>query len=497
MRTVHVGLCKLKDRKNPWRVRWKPRNSKKYTTEFYPTKQKATQRKFEIEEFENGNRDLSKSIDYEEIREIKLKLNQTENEKANGKSLGFAVDWFLENYQGGDELLETKEYYKEYKKIKLPLVSVHTIRDDEQYIGLGGEKSFTNLYGHMKPTEFTREFIQEYLDSNTSKFHRKKALGTFFKWLCGESKYHNDNPCLRKNPMKGVLVEFNSDFSRNIATNQEICDLLRLANSKEYNFSAGRWAFLFFTGMRPSEADRFWDPKLKLGWKNINLVDQQPYIFIDKRVIQKKGLPARKIKIRKGFFEMLKVFKAQGEKRYPMRVRNWRRIYSDLRKKIFGDHLSISRDKDEAKDIARHTFVSNLYLYEKNIAIVTGESGDNESTLKKHYINPLLSEGDAKRYFEEIGLKQLINKVVMPTNDDSPLDQLIQINGEQILHDSNFINAWSGGEMIAGLEKAEINERINLLQNHRRKLAQRIRGGQGIERPKIKKRGGEGLDPTK
>jgi hypothetical protein len=85
----------------------------------------------------------------------------------------------------------------------------------------------------------------------------------------------------------------------------------------------------------------------------------------------------------------------------------------------------------------------------------------------------------------------------MPTNDESPLDQLIQLNGEQILHDSNFINAWSGGEMIAGLEKAEINERINLLQNHRRKLAQRIRGGHGINVPKKGKRGGEGLDPTK
>ena len=85
----------------------------------------------------------------------------------------------------------------------------------------------------------------------------------------------------------------------------------------------------------------------------------------------------------------------------------------------------------------------------------------------------------------------------MPTNDDSPLDQLIQINGEQILHDSNFIKAWTGGEMIAGLETTEINKKIKLLQDHRNKLAHRIRGGQGIERPTMKKRGGEGLHPTK
>ena len=68
MRNVHVGICKLKARKNPWRLRWKPRNAIKHVTEFCPTKVKATQRKQEIEEFENGNRDLAKSINYEEIR---------------------------------------------------------------------------------------------------------------------------------------------------------------------------------------------------------------------------------------------------------------------------------------------------------------------------------------------------------------------------------------------------------------------------------------------
>lgn len=471
MRNVHVGLCKLKNRKNPWRLRWKPRNAKNYITEFCPTKAKATQRKEEIEEFENGNSDLAKRIDYQEIREIQLKLGQTENDKARGKSISFAVDFFLENYQGGDELLETKEYYKQYKKIKLPLVSVYAIRDDEQFIGLGGKKSFINLYGHMKPTEFTRKFIQEYLDSNTSKFHRKKALGTFFKWLCGESKYHNDNPCLRKNPMKGVLVEFNSDFSRNIATNQEICDLLRLANSKEYNFSAGRWAFLFFTGMRPYEADRFWDPKLKLGWKSINLIDKQPYIYIDKRVIQKKGLPVRKINIRKGFLDMLRAFKAGGEERYPMRVKNWRRIYSELRKKVFGKRLTISGERDDAKDIARHTFASNLYQYEKNIAQVSAETGDTEKTLNQHYINPLISEADAKKFFEDIDARSLEKDLKIRLDDNGdPLDNVPY----EILTDPDFIRAYSGGKFLYDPSKLTAEQTIEALKGLRNELLHQI-----------------------
>ena len=97
---------------------------------------------------------------------------------------------------------------------------------------------------------------------------------------------------------------------------------------------------------------------------------------------------------------MLKVFKAGGEERYPMRVKNWRRIYSELRKKVFGKRLTISGERDDAKDIARHTFASNLYQYEKNIAQVSAETGDTEKTLNQHYINPLICEADAKKFLK-------------------------------------------------------------------------------------------------
>ena len=223
--------------------------------------------------------------------------------------------------------------------------------------------------------------------------------------------------------------------------------------------------------MRPFEADRFWDPKLKLGWKSINLVDEKPYIYIDKRVIQKRGLSARKILIRKGFLDMLKVFKAEGEERYPMRVRNWRRIYSDLRKKIFGDRLTISRNKDEAKDIARHTFASNLYQYEKNIAQVSAETGDTEKTLNRHYINPLISEADAKNFFEEIDARSLKKDLKIQLDDDGdPLDNI----PFEILTDPEFIRAYSGGKFLYDPSKLTTEQTIETLRSLRNELLHAI-----------------------
>ena len=495
MQDVHIGLIELKGRKKPWRLRWKPRNAKKRKCEFHFTKADANKRRREIEEFENGNRDLSKKIDYQEIREIKLKLKQTENSKAKGKSMSFAIDWFLENYQGGDELLELKIYYSEYRKIKFRKASIYSISNDDQMIGLKGKDAFVRLYGDKKPTDFNRKFLQAYIDSKSSIFHREKALRAFFTWMCGKSKlYHNDHPCLDKNPMEGVSAgKAKEDFTRAVATNQEICDLLRLANTKEYNFSAAKWAFMFFTGMRPKECERFWDPKNKIGWNAIALNHKEPTIIIDRRVIRKKGPPTRQIIIRKGFMEMLKAFKKGGEKKYPMNVKNWKRVHSALRKEIWGGRLKISTKLDEAKDIARHTFVSNLYLYSDSMALTSGETGDTESTIRQHYLNPLMSLNDSKNFFEEIGINALNEKIKIRNNEDlSPLGRLIEIHGESILNDQRFLTAWTGQKMVLGIDhNIPREERIQMLEEMRQK---KIRSGPGLSwKNSSKKRSGQGL----
>ncbi|MDA8806003.1 hypothetical protein N9N55_02145 [Opitutales bacterium] len=498
MQDVHIGLIELKGRKKPWRLRWKPRNAKKRKCEFHFTKADANKRRREIEEFENGNRDLSKKIDYQEIREIKLKLKQTENSKAKGKSMSFAIDWFLENYQGGDEIHPIKFYFKKYEKIRASAkgtlaLSLHQLKSDKQMIGFNGSKSFVNSFGDIKPTELTTKLIQDYLDSNSSPYHRGKAVCAFIRWMLGESEYYNDNPCLRISPIKGLQLEsINRNQLREIATNQEVCDLLHLAHSKEYNYSAARWAFMFFTGVRPSECERFWNPKFKLGWKNIDLESDTPHVIIPSEIIRKKGRSFRRIFIRPGFLTMLKTFKAKGEKVYPFaNVRNWKRVYSAIRKEIWGDRLTISTSKDEAKDITRHTFITNLYRYSDSIVDVNFESGTKESTLFNHYINPLVGKDSAKDFFHSINENVLIKKVHSDTLkiDKSVIEELIERHGLEIDQEKEV--PYIGGESYDDRVK-----RLIKFGQKVRSMISRKRGGPGLVTPKSKasrKRGGQGL----
>ena len=365
---VKVGLNRIKGKKSQWRLRWKPRNGDKYITEFKGTKAEALRRKAEIEDFENGNSDLSKDLGFEEIRNIKLSLSQTDNPTAQGKSIAFAVKWFLKNYQGDEEIQTLKYYYRQYYQIKSKAtgalkVSTGQLKSEEYLIGPKGKASFVNLFGEMKPTETSRKEIQEYLDGNSSGWHRGKALKAFFRWMMGKSAFHNESPCLRINPLDGVnFPPKTQNHDRAIATNQEVCDLLRLANTEEFNYSSARWAFMFFTGMRPSECQRFWDPKNKLGWDQINLSDKQPYLYIDYSVIRKPGRAARKIMIREGFLQLLKEFKAKGEKKYPLaNIKDWKRVHAKLRKKS-GDIALRSAQRRTKQRISPATHSSVIFI---------------------------------------------------------------------------------------------------------------------------------------
>jgi hypothetical protein len=228
---------------------------------------------------------------------------------------------------------------------------------------------------------------------------------------------------------------------------------------------------MFFTGMRPSECERFWNPKNKIGWNKINIESEDPYIYLPLGLIRKEGKPTRKIPIRNGFLKMLREFKKCGEKKYPLSsVKNWKRVYSAVRKKVWGKRLTISSNLDESKDIARHTFISNLHLYAGTIAQVTAESGTKESTLLNHYINPSLSEKDTNYFFESIDTIALNEKVSIKTrNNTSPLKRIIEIHGEGIIDHPNFIKAWIRDVEIDGLKNLSSKERIDLLQKWRKK----------------------------
>lgn len=476
MRQVRASICKFEGRKSPYRVRWKPSNAKKYKTEWKETKKEANQRKKEIEEYENGNRDLSKELDFQEIREAQLKLKHTQNDRAKGKSISYAVDWFLENFQGGDEILELKAYYKEYQKIKKGLVTKHTLNSDQQLIGTKGTYAFINLYGEKKPTECSRKFLQKYIDEHESKFHRLKALRAFFNWMSGESsKYYNDSPCLVVDPMKKVILPKKySDLPTEVATNQEFADLLKLTHSKEYNYTAARWAFMFFTGMRPSECERFWSSK-DYGWNHVDF-NYPPHIKVPKKFTRKRGQKERMISIRSGFLKMLKTFKSEGESKYPLiDVKNWKRKYANARKEIWGKRMTISSKRDDAKDITRHTFITNLHLYNGTLAEASKESGTSEQTLIDHYINTSckITKSSAEYFFEKIDLSAFEQKIEVPKIKESQIEETIDefsnryspeivINSLSTEYDDPLSKSITRGKVEARIQK--------VLEKYREKL---------------------------
>ena len=104
MKRVKVSICKIKKRKSPYRVRWKSRKSDKYKTQWFSNRSEADEFRKEIEHYENGFSDVSENTDLQEIRESQLLLKQTDNECANGKSIEFAVNWFIKNYQGDEDI---------------------------------------------------------------------------------------------------------------------------------------------------------------------------------------------------------------------------------------------------------------------------------------------------------------------------------------------------------------------------------------------------------
>ena len=216
--------------------------------------------------------------------------------------------------------------------------------------------------------------------------------------------------------------------------------------------------------MRPSECERFWNPKNKLGWNQINIEGEDPYIYLPLGLIRKEGLPTRKIPIRAGFLKMLKEFKREVRKISLSDVKNWKRVYASARK-IWGKRLTISSKKDEAKDIARHTFISNLHLYAGKSPKQLRKAGPKSLPTQPLH-QPSLSEKDTKYFFESIDTSALTEQInIQSKKESSPLGKIIKMYGQGVLDDPKFLKAWMGGKMMKEVGQVSTTERIKMLQN--------------------------------
>lgn len=314
----------------------------------------------------------------EQMRAVESALHRLETTDlpGRGKSLEFAVEWFLKNFQGEDFSKPLNEYVDLYLNLKKGTV------EDKTMVGLNTYfPAFVSDFGHMKPAEIKASALIDHLRAHPSRHYRDKALRPFFNWLTGKAaKKATDlacleNPPLQVDPMSFVPREkYKKQHPTEVLTLSEVLSVLTEAQKEKPGVLA--WiVWLMFTGMRPeSEARPFWavpDPKSSTvlpeqGWHKVDLERWQVLVTDD---LEKTGAVNRDITIQPALREWIPFLQAN---RPTFSRRAMRRIFE---KAIPGKM---------AQDILRHTFISFALKILKE-SDVCYEAATSSKMIKKHY----------------------------------------------------------------------------------------------------------------
>lgn len=293
------------------------------------------------------------------------------------------VEWACKNYQKPvEDDLETL---------------VDTFIDLKHRQGLR-EKSLESIEYHMKKfakdfegkkvTDFTRQMLDDYINK-TYKYDRNRfnTLRQFFGWLSGTSKATPiDDPILRETPFQGWVKKRKDDDSIDnivIYTAEETQRILE--HAVEYNVQ-GMFAFLLFSGCRPSEAQRIWENTKEFGWKCINW--EKGILTIPAKV--SKVRKPRQIPLNATLRAWLKFY--HDRKFTTLLPEGWLRKYGCVRAE------ALDEDKAKVSDVARHTFISQLLELGESFNRVALISGNSKDIILNHYAT-LTTRADCKQYW--------------------------------------------------------------------------------------------------
>lgn len=327
----------------------------------------------------------------EQMRSVESSLHRlaTTELPGRGKSVEFAVEWFLRHYQGEDTSKPIHEYAEVYLGLKKDSVEAKTLLGLNTYI-----PPFIAEFGHLKPQQISASTLLAYLKSNTSRHYRDKALRPFFHWLTGQApKKANglaclENPPLEVDPMGFVPREkYKKKHPTEVLTLVEILRVLEEARKEEPGVLS--WIiWLMFTGMRPeSEALPFWavaDPEQpsqppEHGWSKIDLERWQIMVTDD---LEKTGTVVRDITIQPCLREWIPYL--QKHRPYYSR-RALRRVFDN------------AIPKKRTQDILRHTYISNALKIMKE-SDVCYEAATSSKMIKKHYRRQI-PQSEADRFW--------------------------------------------------------------------------------------------------
>lgn len=306
-----------------------------------------------------------------------LLMTTESNPDAQGKSLLFAVRWFVARYRNTAEELSVAEYAKTYlEKVKAALAEA-TYQEAKYYLD-----PLCIVFGSRKPSTLTVSELESHLTSLKHRFNRDKVLRGFFRWLAGGRRKRlpiiEGKPPLGTSPFQHIVAPELPKRKKPplILTNEEARKLLE--NAIPYG-TLDYVAVGLFLGLRPeSELPPFLEASSEL----IDLEKKE----VTLRTSKVAASAHRDIHIRAGLCAFLDSKK--GSLSLPR----------GLAKRLRKTKAFLAPEKRKESDILRHTFLSNLVAAE-SIDVAVMEGGTSVKMLKRNYWRRVPKK-DAEAFFQ-------------------------------------------------------------------------------------------------
>lgn len=353
-----------------------PKARKTYQAKYSSEAAAETDRMRIVREFGGGSVSRSQFLEFEMAQH---RLTHAEG-GARGKSVSFAVDWFIKHFRDHTctPLLET--VVDLFKQEHLPRLREKSQDEYRQYLN-----RLVDKFGKVPIGELTTEVLQNHVDAYPSKLHHRKCLIGLFAYCSGGSrKIRSPHKWLTENPANHVRVyEDQSDHEIVILTLEEVKNGIAMALMLD---DLGYWVWCLFTGMRPEETKRFWTRE-EYGWNRINRTGG--FIVVNSEIAKDKR--RRKIIIRPVLHAWLDYFAATGEHIYPTRHR---RAFREVKRAAIAD------EKYDVSDLLRHTNISyRVQSFDKSMATTAIESGNSEAMIRDHYLDLITDESAIEEFW--------------------------------------------------------------------------------------------------
>lgn len=302
--------------------------------------------------------------------------------KDTGKTLSFAVNWFLANYRDSITTLPVSAVKDDWlAACQGRGIEAVTLRDYRQNIN-----RFAAAMGEKAVSEITPDDVIRFLTNRGTtrpkSWNNDRAdINTFFNWcIKAPRRWLSYNPVAdveKRKVTKGLPDRMSAD---------EVAAVMKGAEAFDGGSLAGFMALAFFGGLRPSvdstavgEGEIY---KLAKHPRRDEFINFGTEYIIMSPEITKTDLQ-RQVKMEPNLVAWLK--------RYPLRIpKNMAKKLSKLREL----HGMKGR-----KDVTRHTYVSMHVGAFDSVGLTAQQAGNSEAMIKRHYLNTVAKD-EALRYWQ-------------------------------------------------------------------------------------------------